>query len=59
MFFNFDSETPVSERPQRLIQMKKITEDSTGPKIVHIRQPLGPDGTKGFGTRRGPIFQAA
>lgn len=41
-------------RPERLINRLKhlMVEENIGPKIVVIRQPRGPDGTKGFNVPR-------
>lgn len=36
------------QRPERLISRLKSTGDDTMPKMIVIRQPAGPDGTKGF-----------
>jgi len=36
------------QRPERLISRLKSVGDDIGPKMVVIRQPRGPDGTKGF-----------
>lgn len=38
-------------RPQRLMSRLKSVGDEGGPKLVVIRQPRGPDGTKGFKPR--------
>jgi len=48
------SEGRASQRPERLISRMKVLsmEDSTGPRIVLIRQPRGPDGSKGFSIPR-------
>lgn len=40
----------AGDRPERL-KMRSACEDS-GPRLVLIRQPRGPDGTKGFATPR-------
>uniref|UniRef100_T1JCJ5 Cold shock domain-containing protein E1 n=1 Tax=Strigamia maritima TaxID=126957 RepID=T1JCJ5_STRMM len=45
----------VSEipRPERLIsRLRTVSCDDTGPRIVLVRQPRGPDGTSGFKTTR-------
>lgn len=37
------------QRPERLMsRLKSISEDLAGPKLITIRQPKGPDGSKGF-----------
>ncbi|KAJ8929356.1 hypothetical protein NQ314_017960 [Rhamnusium bicolor] len=39
----------VQARPERLIsRLRTISVDDTGPKLTLIRQPKGPDGSKGF-----------
>nr|CAI5834801.1 unnamed protein product [Callosobruchus analis] len=39
----------VQARPERLIsRLRTISVDDTGPKLTVIRQPKGPDGTRGF-----------
>ncbi|PIK55534.1 putative cold shock domain-containing protein E1 isoform X2 [Apostichopus japonicus] len=40
-----------SQRPQRLSRLKSV-QGSIGPKLVILRQPRGPDGTKGFALQR-------
>ncbi|KAK9712515.1 SUZ-C motif [Popillia japonica] len=41
----------VQARPERLIsRLRTISLDDTGPRIIVIRQPKGPDGSKGFST---------
>nr|CAD7399848.1 unnamed protein product [Timema poppensis] len=43
------SDAPRQERPERLIsRLRTISVDESGPKLILIRQPRGPDGTKGF-----------
>jgi len=42
------------QRPERLISRLKSVGDDFGPKMVVIRQPRGPDGTKGFKQPRKP-----
>jgi len=42
------------KRPERLISRLKSMSEDGGPKIVLIRQPKGPDGTKGFTQPRVP-----
>jgi len=42
------------QRPERLISRLKSVGDDIGPKMVAIRQPRGPDGTKGFRQPRKP-----
>lgn len=39
----------VQARPERLIsRLRTISVDDAGPKILVVRQPKGPDGSKGF-----------
>ncbi|XP_018569827.1 cold shock domain-containing protein E1 [Anoplophora glabripennis] len=39
----------VQARPERLIsRLRTISVDDTGPKLILVRQPKGPDGSKGF-----------
>lgn len=47
--------TGERQRPERLMSRLKSTADDLGPKVVVIRQPRGPDGTKGFKQSRSPI----
>lgn len=45
-FFLFSD---VQARPERLIsRLRTISVDDTGPKLQVVRQPKGPDGSKGF-----------
>jgi cold shock CspA family protein len=39
------------KRPERLISRLKSTVDESGPKLTVLRQPKGPDGSKGFKPR--------
>ncbi|KAK3918613.1 Cold shock domain-containing protein E1 [Frankliniella fusca] len=44
-----------TQRPERLISRLRTTSvDDTGPKLTVLRQPKGPDGTKGFTIARVP-----
>ena len=45
--FSFNSEM---KRPERL--MSRLKSEDVGPKMVTLRQPKGPDGTKGFSQPR-------
>lgn len=38
----------VQTRPERISRLKVNSIEDTGPKILVIRAPKGPDGTKGF-----------
>ncbi|XP_064602212.1 cold shock domain-containing protein E1-like [Liolophura sinensis] len=39
-------------RPERLLsRLKSMNDDPTGPKLTVLRQPKGPDGSKGFAKR--------
>lgn len=40
------------QRPQRLSRMKSNLGDGTGPRLIILRQPKGPDGSKGFNLKR-------
>ncbi|PSN48449.1 hypothetical protein C0J52_16573 [Blattella germanica] len=43
------SDAPRQERPERLIsRLRTISLEEAGPKLTVVRQPKGPDGTKGF-----------
>ncbi|XP_015595682.1 cold shock domain-containing protein E1 [Cephus cinctus] len=43
----------VQQRPERLIsRLRTISLEETGPKLMVVRQPKGPDGTRGFGQER-------
>nr|WFQ96467.1 cold shock domain-containing protein E1 [Trogoderma granarium] len=39
----------VQARPERLIsRLRTVSQDESGPKLTVLRQPKGPDGTRGF-----------
>lgn len=39
----------VQARPERLIsRLRTISVDDSGPKLTVMRQPRGPDGSRGF-----------
>jgi len=42
------------KRPERLISRLKSVSDDCGPRLIAIRAPRGPDGTKGFTRPRMP-----
>ncbi|VVC94337.1 unnamed protein product [Leptidea sinapis] len=44
----------IRPRPERLIARLRTTsqDDAAGPRVIVIRPPRGPDGTRGFRTRR-------
>lgn len=43
----------VQQRPERLIsRLRTISLEDTGPKLTVVRQPKGPDGTRGFNQER-------
>jgi len=43
----------VQQRPERLIsRLRTISMEDTGPKLTVVRQPKGPDGTRGFNQER-------
>lgn len=53
-FFLIHSDV-VQQRPERLIsRLRTISLEDTGPKLTVVRQPRGPDGTRGFGQERPP-----
>lgn len=42
-------DSDVQARPERLIsRLRTISLDDTGPRLIVIRQPRGPEGSKGF-----------
>lgn len=42
-----------SQRPERLLnRLSKLSVDESAPRLVVVRQPFGPDGTKGFAQPR-------
>lgn len=42
-------ESQPSQRPERLVsRLRTLSTEDSGPRIVIVRQPRGPDGTKGF-----------
>lgn len=42
-----------SQRPERLLnRVSKLSVDESAPRLVAIRQPFGPDGTRGFNLSR-------
>jgi hypothetical protein len=51
MFFNICSDI-VQQRPERLISLRTIPSQESGPKLTVVRQPKGPDGTFGFKQER-------
>lgn len=43
----------VKQRPERLIsRLRTVSLEDTGPKLTVVRQPKGPDGTRGFNYER-------
>lgn len=36
------------QRPERLNRLRTISSEGSGPKMILIRQPKGPDGSTGF-----------
>lgn len=39
----------VQARPERLIsRLRTVSLDEAGPRLMVVRQPKGPDGTRGF-----------
>ncbi|XP_012279281.1 cold shock domain-containing protein E1 [Orussus abietinus] len=43
----------VQQRPERLIsRLRTISQEDSGPKLTVVRQPKGPDGTRGFTQER-------
>lgn len=52
---NVTKVSDVQARPERLIsRLRTISMDDTGPKLTVLRQPRGPDGSRGFVTDRKP-----
>lgn len=47
-----------TRRPERLLSRLKSFTEETGPRVILIRPPQGPDGTKGFTHIRTPIKAA-
>ena len=42
-----------SQRPERLLnRLSKMSIDETAPRLIVVRQPYGPDGTRGFNQPR-------
>lgn len=51
--FLFVYSNGVQQRPERLIsRLRTISLEETGPKLTVVRQPKGPDGTRGFSQER-------
>lgn len=51
-FLYFSSES-TQQRPERLIsRLRTVSLEDTGPKLTVVRQPKGPDGTRGFSQER-------
>lgn len=47
--FIVNSDAVQQQRPERLIsRLRTISLEETGPKLTVVRQPRGPDGTRGF-----------
>lgn len=47
--YDFINSDAVQQRPERLIsRLRTISMEDTGPKLTVVRQPKGPDGTRGF-----------
>lgn len=47
--------TVEKKRPERLLsRLKSMNDEMVGPRVIVIRPPKGPDGTKGFSTPRVP-----
>lgn len=51
-FLHFFSDA-IQQRPERLIsRLRTISLEDAGPKLTVVRQPRGPDGTRGFAQER-------
>lgn len=52
IFKSFDTclyrESQPLQRPERLNRLRTLSVEGSGPKLVLVRQPRGPDGTVGF-----------
>lgn len=47
-------EQQPTQRPERLVsRLRTLSTEDSGPRIIIIRQPRGPDGTNGFASRNG------
>lgn len=53
-------ESQPSQRPERLVsRLRTLSTEDSGPRIIVIRQPRGPDGTNGFASRNGEAANPA
>lgn len=53
IFLVYRSKTAPSQRPDRLIsRLKNLNCDTSKPRMTVLRQPKGPDGSKGFKLQR-------
>uniref|UniRef100_A0A023FSV6 Putative cold shock domain protein n=1 Tax=Amblyomma parvum TaxID=251391 RepID=A0A023FSV6_AMBPA len=47
-------EPQPTQRPERLVsRLRTLSTEDSGPRIIIVRQPRGPDGTNGFASRGG------
>lgn len=47
-------EQQPTQRPERLVsRLRTLSTEDSGPRIIIVRQPRGPDGTNGFASRNG------
>ncbi|XP_011499122.1 PREDICTED: cold shock domain-containing protein E1 [Ceratosolen solmsi marchali] len=46
------SDAIQQQRPERLISLRTVPSQDSGPKLTVVRQPKGPDGTYGFSQER-------
>ena len=51
LFFTREEIKPAV-RPERLLSRLKSVGEDSGPRVVTIRPPRGPDGTRGFTAQR-------
>lgn len=53
-------ESQPSQRPERLVsRLRTLSTEDSGPRIIVVRQPRGPDGTNGFASRNGAAANPA
>ncbi|XP_075727496.1 cold shock domain-containing Unr isoform X2 [Rhipicephalus microplus] len=53
-------ESQPTQRPERLVsRLRTLSTEDSGPRIIIVRQPRGPDGTNGFASRGGEANSSA
>ncbi|XP_037524621.1 cold shock domain-containing protein E1 isoform X3 [Rhipicephalus sanguineus] len=53
-------ESQPTQRPERLVsRLRTLSTEDSGPRIIIVRQPRGPDGTNGFASRGAEANPAA